>query len=145
MARTKEKESYRSRLRGVGLRHTMPRERILAYLDRKNVHPTAEELYQGLKRRGFSIGLSTIYLNLHVLREHGLIYEFKDPKGETRFDGWTEPHAHLADLETGKVVDVPLKDLGLDREAFLQEMAAKTGWDLKDFRLELRGTPPAKE
>lgn len=141
MPRAKEKENYRSRLRAVGLRHTMPRERILSYLDRKNVHPTAEELYQGLKRRGASIGLSTIYLNLHVLRKHGLIYEFKDPKGETRFDGWSEPHAHLVDLQTGKVVDVPLKDLGLDREEFLKEMATKAGWDLKDFRLELWGTP----
>ncbi len=145
MPKAKEKETYRSRLKAVGLRHTMPRERILSYLDRKNVHPTAEELYQGLKRKGAPIGLSTIYLNLHVLREHGLIYEFKDPKGETRFDGWTEPHAHLVDLETGKVVDLPLKDLGLDREAFLKEMSAKTGWEVKDFRLELRGTPPAKE
>ncbi|MGQ9753640.1 MAG: Fur family transcriptional regulator [Thermaceae bacterium] len=141
MPKTKDKETYRSRLKAVGLRHTMPRERILSYLDRKNVHPTAEELYQGLKRKGASIGLSTIYLNLHVLRDHGLIYEFKDPRGETRFDGWSEPHVHLVDLETGKVTDLPLKDLGLDKEAFLKEMAEKTGWDLKDFRLELRGTP----
>ncbi|MGQ9510766.1 MAG: Fur family transcriptional regulator [Thermaceae bacterium] len=141
MPKTKDKETYRSRLKAVGLRHTMPRERILSYLDRKNVHPTAEELYQGLKRKGASIGLSTIYLNLHVLRDRGLIYEFKDPRGETRFDGWSEPHVHLADLETGKVTDLSLKDLGLDKEAFLKEMAEKTGWDLKDFRLELRGTP----
>ena len=42
MPRTKEKESYRARLKAVGLRHTLPRERILSFLDRKNVHPTPE-------------------------------------------------------------------------------------------------------
>ena len=45
MPRTKEKESYRARLKAVGLRHTLPRERILSFLDRKNVHPTPEELW----------------------------------------------------------------------------------------------------
>jgi Fe2+ or Zn2+ uptake regulation protein len=51
MPRTKEKENYRARLKAVGLRHTLPRERILSFLDKKNVHPTPEELYQGLKKR----------------------------------------------------------------------------------------------
>lgn len=51
MAKAKERDSYRSKLKAMGLRHTLPRERILAYLDNKNTHPTPEELYLGLKKR----------------------------------------------------------------------------------------------
>ncbi|TBH17571.1 Fur family transcriptional regulator [Thermus thermamylovorans] len=145
MPRTKEKESYRARLKAVGLRHTLPRERILTYLDRKNVHPTPEELYNGLKRRGYDIGLSTVYLNLHVLREHGLIYEFKDPKGYTRYDGYNEPHVHLTDVETGKVEDLPLKNLpDLDLEGLKRLVAERTGWEVQDVRIEFRGKGPEK-
>ena len=143
MPRTKEKESYRARLKAVGLRHTLPRERFLSFLDRKNVHPTPEELYQGLKKRGYDIGLSTVYLNLHVLREHGLIYEFKDPKGATRYDGYNEPHVHLVCTSCGKVEDLLLKNLPeLDVNPAMQAAAERTGWALEGFRLEFRGKCP---
>jgi Fe2+ or Zn2+ uptake regulation protein len=143
MPRTKEKENYRARLKAVGLRHTLPRERILSFLDKKNVHPTPEELYQGLKKRGYDIGLSTVYLNLHVLREHGLIYEFKDPKGYTRYDGYTEPHIHLVCTSCGKVEDFLLKNLPeLDLSPAMQAAAERSGWALEGFRLEFRGKCP---
>ncbi|MEN2981729.1 MAG: Fur family transcriptional regulator [Thermus sp.] len=143
MPRMKEKENYRARLKAVGLRHTLPRERILSYLDRKNVHPTPEELYNGLKKRGYDIGLSTVYLNLHVLREHGLIYEFKDPKGDTRYDGYNEPHVHLVCTACGKVEDLLLKNLPeLDLSGAQGAAAEKTGWALEGFRLEFRGKCP---
>lgn len=145
MPRMKEKENYRARLKAVGLRHTLPRERILSYLDRKNTHPTPEELYNGLKKRGYDIGLSTVYLNLHVLRDHGLIYEFRDPRGLTRYDSYTEPHVHLTDLESGKVEDLPLKNLpGLDLEGLKKLVAEHTGWEIEDVRLEFRGKAPEK-
>ncbi|TFU26421.1 Fur family transcriptional regulator [Thermus tengchongensis] len=145
MPRMREKENYRARLKAVGLRHTLPRERILSYLDRKNVHPTPEELYNGLKKRGYDIGLSTVYLNLHVLREHGLIYEFKDPKGNTRYDGYNEPHIHLTDLESGKVEDLPLKSLPeLNLEELKRLVAERTGWEVQDVRIEFRGKAPEK-
>lgn len=143
MPRIREKENYRARLKAVGLRHTLPRERILSYLDRKNVHPTPEELYNGLKKRGYDIGLSTVYLNLHVLREHGLIYEFKDPKGNTRYDGYNEPHVHLVCTSCGKVEDLLLKNLPeLDLAQAQQAAAERSGWALEGFRLELRGKCP---
>ncbi len=144
MPRARGKEDYRVRLRAVGLRHTGPRERILSFLDRKNAHPTAEELYQALKRRGQEVGLSTIYLNLHVLREKGLVYEFKDPQGHTRYDGYSEPHVHLACPRCGKVEDFLLKNLPeLDLEPALKALAERSGWALEGARIEFRGLCPA--
>ncbi|WP_276954350.1 Fur family transcriptional regulator [Allomeiothermus silvanus] len=143
MAKTKEREVYRGRLKGVGLRHTLPRERILAYLDRKNIHPTPEELYQGLKKKGYAIGLSTVYLNLQVLRDAGLLWEFKDQQGNTRYDGFTEKHHHLFCLNCGKIEDVLTKDLPeFNAEPIQKAIESRMGWFVEDPRLELRGFCP---
>jgi len=141
--RTKKRD-YRTLLRSAGLRRTAPREAILSHLDRRDFHPTPEELHRKLLRK-VRLGLSTVYLNVRVLGGRGLIREFKDPKGRTRLDGWREPHAHLIDLRTGEVLDLPLKDLGLDREALLRELSAKAGRELRDVRIELIAGGPLPE
>lgn len=144
MAKAKERDSYRSKLKAMGLRHTLPRERILAYLDSKNTHPTPEELYLGLKKKGFDIGLSTVYLNLQVLREAGLLWEFKDQKGNTRYDGFNERHHHLFCLQCGSIEDVLDKDLpAFDTTPIKKAIEAKNGWFVEEARLELRGVCPA--
>ena len=130
--RGKDKSVYRERLKGVGLRHTLPRERILSYLDRKNVHPTPEELYQGLRKKGYDIGLSTVYLNLQVLREAGLIREFKDPKGTTRYDGYTKPHYHLVCRSCGRVEDLLASDLPNFLEPVLPQVEERTHWRIDE-------------
>lgn len=139
----KERDVYRMRLKGVGLRHTLPRERILAYLDRKNIHPTPEELYAGLKRKGYSIGLSTVYLNLQVLRDAGLVWEFKDQQGNTRYDGFSERHHHMVCVQCGRIEDIAIKDLTeFSDEAIKRSLESRTGWYIDDVRLEIRGVSP---
>jgi Fe2+ or Zn2+ uptake regulation protein len=143
MAKTKERESYRARLKAAGLRHTLPRERILAHLDRKSTHPTPEELYHSLRKKGYSIGLSTVYLNLQVLRDAGLLWELKDQKGNNRYDGFNEQHHHLVCLQCGSVEDILLKDLPeFDAGPLRQAVETQYGWFVEEARLELRGVCP---
>mgnify|MGYP001496201346 CR=1 FL=1 len=144
MAKTKEREVYRGRLKSVGLRHTMPRERILAYLDHKNTHPTPEELYLGLKKKGYSIGLSTVYLNLQVLRDAGLLWELKDQRGNTHFDGFTEKHHHLVCVQCGSIEDILASDLPqFNPDPVKKTVESKTGWFVEEVRLEVRGVCPS--
>ena len=143
MTKTKERDNYRSRLKAVGLRHTLPRERILAFLDRKNNHPTPEELYLGLRKKGYNIGLSTVYLNLQVLREAGLLWEFKDQKGQTRYDGFSEHHHHLFCLQCSRIEDILDGDLpGLEQERIKAALEARNGWFVAEAHLVLRGVCP---
>jgi len=143
MSKSKARESYRLKLKAVGLRHTMPRERILAHLDRKGTHPTPEDLYQGLKKKGYEIGLSTVYLNLQVLRDSGLLWEFKDQKGNTRYDGFNEQHHHLYCIQCGSIEDVMVMELPqFDSEPIKNAMEAKNGWFVEEARLEFRGVCP---
>ncbi len=143
MTRTTEKEVYQQRLHGVGLRYTLPRERLLSHLDSKNTHPTPEELYQGLKKKGYSIGLSTVYLNLQVLRDVGLLWEFKDQQGHTRYDGFSEKHHHAVCVNCGKINDVLMDEVPeFGGEAVVRAVEQQTGWFIADPRLELRGLCP---
>lgn len=135
---SKKKSNYRKLLRDAGLRHTEVREKMLSVLDRRDYHPTPEELYQRLKKRG-GIGLSTVYLNIHTLGKRGIIRELKGPKGEMRIDGWQEPHVHLVDYEKGIIRDLPLEEVGFDVADLLQRVQEKAHWDIRWAHIQLIG------
>jgi len=128
-------------LRGHGLRYSRPREAILGYMAEAPRHVSAEGLYQALRDRGEDLSLSTVYLNLGVLVEAGLLREFKGANGESLYDSSVEPHYHLICRDTGQVVDVPLPTVeGMPLPAYLRAYVERvTGWQLEEAHLSLRG------
>jgi Fur family transcriptional regulator, peroxide stress response regulator len=133
----------RDLLRGRGLRYSRPREAILAYMAEAPRHASAEALYQALRERGEDVSLSTVYLNLGVLVEAGLLREFKGVHGESLYDASVEPHYHLICRETGEVVDVPMPSIGgVALASFLKAYVERlTGWEVDEAHLSLRGRP----
>lgn len=138
-----EATEVRDVLRDHGLRYSRPREAILAFLALERRHVSAESLYQALRDRGEDVSLSTIYLNLGVLVEAGLLREFKGAQGESLYDANPEPHDHLICRETGEVVDVPMPSIdGMLLPAYLKRYVERvTGWQVDEVHLSLRGRP----
>lgn len=136
----------RDMLRDRGLRYSRPREAILAYMAETPRHASAEALYQALRERGEDVSLSTVYLNLGVLVEAGLLREFKGVHGESLYDASVEPHYHLICRETGEVVDVPMPTVdGIALASFLKAYVERlTGWEVDEAHLSLRGRPPGR-
>lgn len=134
----------RDLLREHGLRYSRPREAILSYLRKEHSHLSAESLYLALKRRGEDLSLSTVYLNLGVLSEAGLIREFRGASGESLYDRNVSPHYHLICNVTGEVRDVPPLTIdGVPLGRFLkQQIEAATGWTVDEPQLHLRGVSP---
>lgn len=134
----------RTVLKEHGLRFSRPRELILAYLLEENKHVSAEGLYLALKQRGENLSLSTVYLNLNVLAEAGLVREFKGTSGQAFFDSNTAPHYHVVCRETGEILDVPAPTVeGKPLGRFLKEtIEAATGWRVDEPRLSLTGVSP---
>lgn len=132
-------------LRARGLRYSRPREAILAYMAERPRHESAESLYQALRERGEDVSLSTVYLNLGVLVDAGLLRVFEGVQGESLYDASVEPHDHLVCRETGEVVDVPLPSVeGMPLPAFVKAYVERaTGWVVDEVRLSLRGRPRA--
>lgn len=138
-----EAGDLRTLLRARGLRYSRPREAILMYMGEQARHVSAETLFQALRERGEDLSLSTVYLNLGVLVEAGLLREFKGLQGESLYDSTLGPHHHLICPETGEVVDVPTPMVdGMPLGAFLKDYVERlTGWTVEEAHLSLRGRP----
>ena len=126
------------------MRFSRPRERILRYLLEEDKHVSAEGLYLALKQRGEMLSLSTVYLNLGVLAEAGLVREFKGASGQSFYDSNITPHYHVVCRETGEILDVPAPTIdGKPLGRFLKEtIEAATGWTVDEPRLSLSGLSP---
>ena len=77
------------------------REAMLAALRATTEHPTAEMLYNTLKPEYPELSLGTVYRNLSVLAEEGLVVN-----GQERYDARVEPHTHLICRRCARVIDL---------------------------------------
>ncbi len=70
----------------VGQRRSKQRELILEELRGLTCHPTADELYELVRKRISNISLGTVYRNLELLAANGVILKI-ETGGKNRFDG----------------------------------------------------------
>jgi len=98
------------------LRFTKQRRVILEELRRTKSHPTADQIYEIVRRRLPSISLGTVYRNLEVLSEAGLIQTLDLSGTRKHFDGTKENHYHVRCLRCGSVDDVPVNPSRLIEE-----------------------------
>lgn len=134
-------DEVRDVLRARGLRYSGPRRVILGYLSEQDRHVSAESLYLALKQRGEDLSLSTVYLNLGVLAEAGLVREFRGANGEALYDSNPSEHYHVICQDTGAVRDVPVPRIdGVPLGDYLRAyVAEQTGWDIEEPLVTLRG------
>ena len=88
------------------MRYSVQRELILNYVRNSCDHPTAENIYNDLRKELPNISLGTIYRNLNDLVSNNLIKRIKVPGGNDRFDKTVSDHYHITCLECGKVFDI---------------------------------------
>lgn len=91
------------------MRLTPQRQVILEELAKVTSHPTANEVYDMVRKKLPRIGLGTVYRNLEFLAEKGVILKLEVGGTQKRFDATVEPHYHVRCSSCGKVDDVHLK------------------------------------
>jgi Fur family ferric uptake transcriptional regulator len=120
------------------LRMTEQRQVILDELRRVNTHPTADEVYELVRRRLPHISMGTVYRNLDLLSESGLIRKL-DFGPQMRFDGDMTEHYHVRCVRCGRIGDVRGVSVG-----GLDEFRGKgTDFDIIGYRLEFIGICPS--
>ena len=141
---TKKGENLRETLQTHGLRYSRPREVILSYFSERDVHVSAEEVHQVLKSRGENLSLSTVYLNLGVLKSAGLVREFSGVGGEALYDSNVGPHHHLICARCSKVLDLPEVEIAeTTLSALLRAQATSvSGWQVDEPSIGLQGVCP---
>ena len=113
------------------------RNAILSYLQATNEHPSAEMVYMGVKQDCPDISLATVYRNLALFRDQGLVQCVGTVKGVERFDGNTAPHVHFFCTECGSVLDLP----EVEAPAQLSKAVENgTGGKVNTYQLSFAGT-----
>lgn len=83
------------------------RNAILDCLRSSHEHPSAETVFQMVRAQQPDISLATVYRNLALFKQQGLIASVATVDGIERFDGNPLPHAHFICRCCGGVVDLP--------------------------------------
>jgi Fur family ferric uptake transcriptional regulator len=91
------------------MRLTTQRQVILEELGKVTSHPTANEVYDMVRRRLPRIGLGTVYRNLELMTESGIILKLEVGGTQKRFDAIVEPHYHIRCTTCGRVDDIALE------------------------------------
>lgn len=116
------------------IRVTSQRVAILEAMGEDPVALTAAQVFARLRRRGSRIGLATVYRNLRILEDAGIVHSMTvgDEQAFSRCPG---EHEHVRCHVCGRVVR-------LTGFAFLQRarrLLAEEGMELLDAHLELVG------
>ena len=113
------------------------RNAILECLRNTHAHPSAEALFQMLQKEHPDISLATVYRNLTLFKNQGLIQSLGTVNGIERFDGNTQPPVHFICGSCESVLDLP----ELDPPESLRSAAAKaTGGEVSGCQLIFTGT-----
>ena len=83
------------------------RNAILSCLRSTDCHPSAEMVYEMLQREHPDISLATVYRNLALFKQQGLIQSVATVNGIERFDANVEPHVHFICTNCTAVTDLP--------------------------------------
>jgi Fur family peroxide stress response transcriptional regulator len=86
-------------------RKSKQRERILELIQKSSEHPTAQMIYEILKKEITSLSIGNVYRNIRILIEQGLIISRDFGDGIEHFDAMTHIHYHFICEKCASVSD----------------------------------------
>ena len=91
----------------LNLQMTRQRKVILEELRKVDTHPSADVVYEMVRKHLPCISLGTVYRNLEILSANGEIQKLELGCTLKRFDGIAENHYHIRCIHCDRVVDAP--------------------------------------
>lgn len=124
-----EPEDLRGKLYEHNYKMTPQRKEILQIFvdESENKHLSAEEVHELLQEKDFDFGLATVYRNLELLHELGILSKVDFGDGRTRYelrniDPQVHNHHHLICMNCKKVIEFE-EDLLEELEEFISATA----------------------
>jgi len=121
-------------------RMTKQRKTILKVLKNTDSHPTADSIYEEVKKEIPNISLGTVYRNLNLLADKGKITVINYANDQSHYDGNTENHYHFRCNDCGNVFDV---ELNLIDKKINTKVENNTDFIVNNHRLEFYGLCPS--
>ena len=120
------------------IRNTRQRKIILESLRKRFDHPSADMVYADVRRKIPRISLSTVYRNLEILHDMGMVEKIDIGSGLARYDGNPHPHYHAVCLACSRVDDVPDEAV----TAFEYDREKIAGFELSGLVVQFVGMCP---
>ena len=120
------------------LRMTNQREIILRELKKSKRHLAADELYDIVKKVMPRISLATVYRNLEILSEAGMIGKLEISGRQKRFDFDVSDHDHIYCVVCHRVDNLSIDRKGVDSE----QLGLQAGYTVTGYRVEIMGVCP---
>lgn len=118
--------------------NTIQRSLVLEAVNRLKSHATADEVYAEVAATHPNISKATVYRNLNLLSEMGMIRKLEIPGGADRFDHICKEHCHVKCEKCGRVFDIEIPYIdGLDNL-----VENRNGFELTGYDILFRGICP---
>lgn len=125
-----------------GLKMTGQRRVIARVLSESGDHPDVEELYRRALALDSRISIATVYRTVRLFEEKGILERRDFGGGRARYEPTEHGrHHHLIDVETGRVLEFE----DAEHERLIHAIAARLGFELMSYRLELFARKPGGE
>ena len=103
------------------MRYSRQRELIMDIIKGRCDHPTADMIYNSARALEPNISLGTVYRNLKLLADEGMIITLETEDKRLHYDGDTSRHSHFICNDCGTIIDlfnpaetpVEIKEAGL--------------------------------
>lgn len=133
----KEIDLFRSFIKNRGLRNTPEREEIIKEIFTNHDHFDVDEIYLRLRQKGSKVSKASIYRNIPLILECGLIREAWHEDGHMHYEHifGHGHHCHLRCIQCGKVVEFVEQELS----AIERRLERKYDFKVVDHRLDVIG------
>ena len=105
----RDQEAY-YRLQETGIRPSKQRLAILDWLINHPIHPTVEDVYQGLYKQISTLSRTTVYNPLRTLSEKRAAQMIPIDEHRVCYDGNPKSHVHFFCKKCGRVIDLMNED-----------------------------------
>lgn len=112
------------------------RSAILTCLQGTHAHPSAEMLHAMLQPEHPDISLATVYRNLALFKQQGLIQSLGTVQGIERFDANPLPHVHFICDQCAAVMDLPQIQVPQQLRSTVEEIS---GGEVTECQLSFTG------
>lgn len=100
------REKIIRRYRGKGFKMTPQRIAILEFLEGNIDHPSAEDIFQAIRKTQPTVSFATVYNTVETLRDKGFIMEITIDPERKHYDPNANRHHHIICTECAKIGDV---------------------------------------
>jgi len=111
------------------MRRTKTRKKLLKFLENADKAFTAQEIYEQIE----GIDLATVYRNLNLFAEQGIVRELRINKGESLYEINEDGHEHAICLKCGKV-----KHIQINKQTIIDQLNL-SDFNIDDIEVNIKG------